>query len=452
MGQVITTPCPTCRGEGRITIEKTTRSTCPPASTAARPCASPAAARPGRAAGKPATCTCTCGWRRTSAIVRDEHDLVTDVPISIAQAALGTTLELETLDGDEELVVAAGTQPGREFVLRRRGVPHVARARAGRPAGDRAGRRADASCRAPRTELLRQFAEVRGEAVGPPSQAVCLPRSSRRSRDRPSARARTRRAPAPPPTSSSTTSIDAVLDDDDRHHLVRVLRVRDGDAVTVTDGRGRWRLCVPLAATCCRPRTRLRSRIVQAGRAPWHSRSRRAIGRNGSCRSSPSSASTRIVLLHAERSVVRWERRSLRTPRSPAAPRGRSRRSQQSRRMLAARASTVPLPAADGAARACSPPSPAGVGRRGRDECSSPSARRAAGRDGRARLAARPRRRSAARCCGSKTAAVVAGDASADAPRSNTRRVSTSVISHARVGYSVTDHALAGASGRKLVT
>lgn len=33
------------------------------------------------------------------------------------------------------------------------------------------------------------------------------------------------------------------LDDDDRHHLTRVLRVRDGDPLTVGDGRGAWRPC-----------------------------------------------------------------------------------------------------------------------------------------------------------------------------------------------------------------
>ena len=34
-----------------------------------------------------------------------------------------------------------------------------------------------------------------------------------------------------------------VLAPDDRHHLARVLRVRDGDAITVSDGAGRWRPC-----------------------------------------------------------------------------------------------------------------------------------------------------------------------------------------------------------------
>lgn len=39
--------------------------------------------------------------------------------------------------------------------------------------------------------------------------------------------------------------VDApALDDDDRHHIERVLRTRDGEEVTVADGRGRWRRCV----------------------------------------------------------------------------------------------------------------------------------------------------------------------------------------------------------------
>jgi 16S rRNA (uracil1498-N3)-methyltransferase len=33
------------------------------------------------------------------------------------------------------------------------------------------------------------------------------------------------------------------LHEQDRHHLVRVLRLRDGDVITVTDGAGRWRAC-----------------------------------------------------------------------------------------------------------------------------------------------------------------------------------------------------------------
>ena len=107
------------------------------------------------------TCTSVC---RPTTATPDDDDLVTDVPISIAQAALGTTIELATLDGDEELTVHAGTQPGREFVLRGRGVPRLH----GRGRGDlRAIVRVEVPSKLSTAEsdLLRQYAEGRGESV-----------------------------------------------------------------------------------------------------------------------------------------------------------------------------------------------------------------------------------------------------------------------------------------------
>ena len=47
--------------------------------------------------------------------------------MSIVQAALGTTLIVPTVEGDEEVEVKAGTQPGTEIRLRGRGVPHLRR-------------------------------------------------------------------------------------------------------------------------------------------------------------------------------------------------------------------------------------------------------------------------------------------------------------------------------------
>jgi len=72
---------------------------------------------------------------------------------------------LPTLDGDEELSVPAGTQPGHEFVLRQRGVPRLQ----GRGRGDL---RAIVDVVVPtnlsdeEADLLRRFAEQRGEDVG----------------------------------------------------------------------------------------------------------------------------------------------------------------------------------------------------------------------------------------------------------------------------------------------
>ena len=47
--------------------------------------------------------------------------------MSIAQAALGTSIAVPTVDGDEQVEVKPGTQPGTEIRLRGRGVPHLRR-------------------------------------------------------------------------------------------------------------------------------------------------------------------------------------------------------------------------------------------------------------------------------------------------------------------------------------
>ena len=56
---------------------------------------------------------------------RDGDDLHCVIPVSFPQAALGTELEIETLEGKEKLKVPEGTQSGKELRLRGKGVPHL---------------------------------------------------------------------------------------------------------------------------------------------------------------------------------------------------------------------------------------------------------------------------------------------------------------------------------------
>jgi molecular chaperone DnaJ len=63
--------------------------------------------------------------------VRDGDDLVTVVNLSAPLAALGATVEVPTLDGDEEVNIAAGTQPGTVLTLQGRGMPSLRTRRRG---------------------------------------------------------------------------------------------------------------------------------------------------------------------------------------------------------------------------------------------------------------------------------------------------------------------------------
>ena len=96
--------------------------------------------------------------------VREDDDLVFDLPLSISQAALGVHTVLDALDGELDLVVPAGTQHGREFVARGRGVPHLN----GRGRGHL---RVRVSVTVPKDltdeqeQLLRRLAEISGDEV-----------------------------------------------------------------------------------------------------------------------------------------------------------------------------------------------------------------------------------------------------------------------------------------------
>ncbi len=56
---------------------------------------------------------------------RRQNDIQLDLNINVAQATLGAEIEVPTLDGKEKLVIPSGTQPGRIFKLRGKGVPHI---------------------------------------------------------------------------------------------------------------------------------------------------------------------------------------------------------------------------------------------------------------------------------------------------------------------------------------
>ena len=284
LGEVIATPCPTCRGEGRSPSSRPTRSTFRPASTTARRCGSrgrgAAGPRGGPAGDLYVHLRVAPHDRYRARRRRPRHrgpDL--DRPGRARHHAHAARRSTATRSS----IVPAGTQPGREFVLRGRGVPATAGPGPRRPAARSRGRGADQAQRRPRTSCCASFAEERR-------------RGRRRRRARPVLEdqvgvlvieAAATGAPRQlPPTSFVDDVDDPVLDDDDRASPLPRAPRADGDAVTVTDGRRRWRPCrVVRAATSSRRRDRRRAAPI---RAADHGRLRarpRATGRSGSCRS-----------------------------------------------------------------------------------------------------------------------------------------------------------------------
>ena len=53
------------------------------------------------------------------------NDIHLSIPVSVSQATLGATLEVATLEGEQEITIPAGTQPGDHIMLKNKGVPHL---------------------------------------------------------------------------------------------------------------------------------------------------------------------------------------------------------------------------------------------------------------------------------------------------------------------------------------
>jgi molecular chaperone DnaJ len=58
---------------------------------------------------------------------RDGNDVLYDLPVNFAQAALGTELEVPTLYGKEKIKIPAGSQAGKVFHLKGKGIPYLRR-------------------------------------------------------------------------------------------------------------------------------------------------------------------------------------------------------------------------------------------------------------------------------------------------------------------------------------
>lgn len=165
-GQEIVDPCPDCRGEGRRTEEKVYEVDVPPGVDDGTQLRLPNRGAAGPRGGPPGDLYLHIRVRPHPRFVREGQNLVSEVRISFAQAALGAHVTFEALDGEEDLVIPAGTQNGRVFTLRGRGVP----AGHGRGGGDLLVRvvvETPTDLTKEEQELLRQFAHLRGDDVAP---------------------------------------------------------------------------------------------------------------------------------------------------------------------------------------------------------------------------------------------------------------------------------------------
>ncbi len=127
-GRIVETPCATCRGDGRTERRKRLRVTIPAGIDEGHQVRLAGEGEAGPHGGPAGSLYVAVHVASHPSLTRDGTELYHELEISIAQAALGTRVRIPTVEGDEDMEIKPGTQPGTELRLRGRGVPHLRRA------------------------------------------------------------------------------------------------------------------------------------------------------------------------------------------------------------------------------------------------------------------------------------------------------------------------------------
>ncbi|MFM8774233.1 MAG: molecular chaperone DnaJ [Actinomycetota bacterium] len=161
-GTTIPHPCVECSGDGRVRTRANLTVTIPPGVDTGTRIQLAGQGEVGPGGGDPGDLFVEIVQQPHPVFERRGDDLICTVEVPMTAAALGTTMTLETLDGDETVDIKACTQPGSVVTLRARGVPRLR----GAGRGDlhvhldvRTPTRLDVE----QEQLVRQLAEIRGE-------------------------------------------------------------------------------------------------------------------------------------------------------------------------------------------------------------------------------------------------------------------------------------------------
>ncbi len=130
-GRVPTEPCETCGGEGMVIDEHRVKVDIPAGISDGQRIRLSGRGHAGERGGPNGDLYVLVRVAEDERFLRDGSDLVTVIDVPAPRAALGTTVDVPTLDGPIPVEVKAGTQPGETITLGGRGMPPLGRGRTG---------------------------------------------------------------------------------------------------------------------------------------------------------------------------------------------------------------------------------------------------------------------------------------------------------------------------------
>jgi len=126
-GRIITQPCPQCRGTGKEKLKRNISFRIPAGVDNGSQIRLSGEGEAGTRGGSPGDLYIALSVKEHELFTRYNDDLVYELPINLAQAALGTEVEVPTLDGKTKLKIPAGSQTGQVFKLKGQGIAHLHR-------------------------------------------------------------------------------------------------------------------------------------------------------------------------------------------------------------------------------------------------------------------------------------------------------------------------------------
>ncbi|MDI6639706.1 MAG: molecular chaperone DnaJ [Methanocellales archaeon] len=124
-GEVIEAPCPTCHGAGKVHRTRKISVKIPPGVDTGSRLRIAGEGEPGIRGGPAGDLYVVVHVQEHEVFMRDGDDVICEIPISFTQAALGTEIEVPTLEDKTKMKIPAGTQTGTLFRLKGMGIPHL---------------------------------------------------------------------------------------------------------------------------------------------------------------------------------------------------------------------------------------------------------------------------------------------------------------------------------------
>ncbi len=124
-GTVIKNPCPSCGGAGFQKTPKKTRVKIPPGVSDNSRIKFKGKGEPGQGGGPPGDLYVVTRVEKHPYLGRSNADITMELPVTFSEAALGTQIEVPTVNGKVKLKIPPGTQSGRKFRIRGKGAPKL---------------------------------------------------------------------------------------------------------------------------------------------------------------------------------------------------------------------------------------------------------------------------------------------------------------------------------------